>query len=89
MDQANKKDFEVFNLGTGRGVSVMEIVKTFEKVTGVKLNYKIVERRPGDVEQVYADTSFANEELGWKAEKTLEETLESAWKWEKNIRNIQ
>ncbi len=82
----NKSPFEVFNLGTGRGVSVLEMVKTFEKVSGVDLNYKIVDRRPGDVEKVYADTSYANEELGWKAKTSLEETLRTAWEWEKNYR---
>ena len=87
IEQQNKKNFEVFNLGTGKGSSVMEIVKTFEKATGQKLNYKIVGRRTGDVESVYADTSFANKELGWKTEKGLEETLLSAWNWEKYIRN--
>lgn len=83
----NKQNFEVFNLGTGRGVSVLEMITTFEKVTGEKVNYKIVERRAGDVEQVWADTRYANEELGWKATSTLDETLLSAWKWEKHYRN--
>lgn len=81
-----KAPFEVFNLGTGRGYSVLEIIKTFEKVTGVKINYRITGRRPGDIEKVWADTSLANRELGWKAEKTLEETLASAWKWEQYYR---
>ncbi|HKL33744.1 MAG TPA: UDP-glucose 4-epimerase GalE [Tangfeifania sp.] len=83
-----KNNYEVFNLGTGNGLSVLEIVKGFEKATGVKLNYKIVDRRPGDIEKIWADTTRANEELGWKAEKELEETLLSAWEWEKKIRNI-
>jgi UDP-glucose 4-epimerase len=78
-----KKPFEIFNLGTGNGYSVMEVIKSFEKVSGEKLNYKIVERRAGDVEQVWADTAFANRELGWKAEKGLDEMMTSAWKWEK------
>jgi len=64
----------------------LEIVNLFEKVSGEELNYKIVERREGDVEQVWADTKFANEELGWKTKKTLEETLLSAWNWEKSLR---
>lgn len=81
-------NFEVFNLGTGRGSSVLEVVNSFEKTTGEKLNYKIVDRRPGDVISVYADTKKANEVLGWKAEKTMENALESAWKWENKIRNI-
>ena len=65
------------------------MVNAFERVSGQKLNYKIVDRRPGDVEKVYADTSFANEELGWKAESTLDDILASAWKWEKKIRGIE
>lgn len=88
VDEKAKKNYEVFNLGTGNGISVMEIIKTFEKATGKKINYKIVGRREGDIEKVWADTHFANDELGWKAEKTLEETLSSAWDWEKNIRNL-
>lgn len=86
MENKNKKNFEYFNLGTGRGASVLEVIESFERSTGQKLNYKVVGRRAGDVEQVYADTRFANEELGWKAEKTLDETLVSAWAWEKNLR---
>jgi UDP-glucose 4-epimerase len=82
-----KNNFEIFNIGTGNGVSVFEIVNSFEKVTGQKLNYKVVPRRAGDVEQVWADTRYANNELGWKAEKTLDETLLSAWNWEKKIRS--
>lgn len=88
LKQKQKGNFEVFNLGTGRGMSVLEIIKTFDKVTGLKVNYKIVERREGDIEKVYADTKYANEELGWKAEKGIEETLLTAWNWEKHIRNI-
>lgn len=80
-----KTRFEVFNLGTGNGFSVLEVIKSFEKVSGQKLNYRIVERRPGDIEKVWADTSFANRELGWKAEKSLDEMMDSAWKWEKAL----
>jgi UDP-glucose 4-epimerase len=87
LDNKQKQPFEVFNLGTGTGLSVMEIVRAFEKVTGQKLNYRIVARREGDVEKVYADTGYANRELGWKAEKGIEETLLSAWNWEKNLRS--
>jgi len=86
LNLRQKAPYEVFNLGTGRGYSVLEIIKTFEKVTGVKINYRITGRRPGDIEKVWADTSLANHELGWKAEKTLEETLASAWKWEQYYR---
>ncbi len=86
IDKKNKRQYEVFNLGTGRGVSVLELIDVFQKTTGVKLNYKIVGRRQGDIEKVWADTRFANEELGWKAQSTLEETLLSAWNWEKHYR---
>ncbi|HEX2396056.1 MAG TPA: UDP-glucose 4-epimerase GalE [Bacteroidales bacterium] len=85
LEKKNKKSYEVFNLGTGHGLSVMEIIKTFEKATGEKVNYKLYPRRPGDISQVYADTSLANKELGWKADTSLEETLRSAWKWEQHI----
>jgi UDP-glucose 4-epimerase len=87
VENKNKKNFEIFNLGTGRGVSVLELITTFEKVSGQKLNYKIVGRRTGDVEQVWANTRFANEELGWKAASSLEETVLSAWNWEKYYRS--
>lgn len=87
LEDKSKSNFEFFNLGTGKGSSVLEIVNAFEKATGEKLNYKIVGRRAGDVESVYADTKYANDELGWKAEIGLEETLLSAWNWEKYIRN--
>ena len=77
-----KKGYEIFNVGTGRPVSVYELVTAFEKVNNVKLNYKFVDRRPGDVMAIWADTTLANEELGWKAERTIEETLAAAWAWE-------
>ncbi len=77
---------EVFNLGTGKGFSVLEVIKSFEKVTGVKLNYKFVDRRHGDIEKVWADTTFANKVLGWKAEKGLDEMTLSAWNWEKKLK---
>ena len=85
LDGRMKDDYEIFNIGTGRPVSVAELVTSFEKVNNLKLNYKYVDRRPGDVTAIWADTSLANEELGWKAERTVEETLASAWAWEKNI----
>lgn len=86
LERKNKERYEVFNLGTGKGVSVLEMINTFEKVNRVKINYRITGRRPGDTEQVWADTTLANRELGWKAQSSLEETLESAWKWEKHLR---
>ena len=82
-----KSSYEYFNLGTGNGVSVLDIIHSFEEVTGVKLNYQITSRRPGDIEQVWADTSLANDVLGWKAETSLGDTLLSAWKWEQYYRN--
>jgi len=86
VEKKSKSNLEVFNLGTGKGSSVLEIINAFEKATGEKLKYKITDRRAGDVESVYAETKFANSELGWKAEVGLEESLVSAWNWEKNIR---
>jgi len=86
LENRNKANFEIFNLGTGQGVSVLELVNAFEQVSGVKLNYQIVGRRPGDVEQVWADTSYANNELGWKSQSTLEETLKTAWDWEQSLK---
>ena len=77
---------EVFNIGTGRGLSVLELISAFEKATGVKLNYQIVGRRAGDIEKVWADPKFANEELGWTAVETIEDTLLSAWKWQLKLR---
>jgi UDP-glucose 4-epimerase len=88
IENNNKLPFEVFNLGTGNGVSVMEIIQGFEEATGEKVNYKIVSRRVGDVEKVWADTTFANNELGWKAKVPLKETLASAWAWEKKVRGL-
>ena len=82
INKKNKKDFEVFNVGTGIGSSVLEVIKTFEKVSEKSLNYKIVDKREGDVTAAFADTTFANNELGWKTEKTLEDALLDAWKWQ-------
>lgn len=89
LDGKNKSGYEVFNLGTGNGCSVLEIIKGFEEATGVKLKFKIVGRRAGDIEKIWADTTYANEELGWKAAKSLKETLLSAWNWEKRIRGLK
>lgn len=83
-----KEKYEIFNIGTGRPVSVLELVTTFEEVNGLKLPYKMAARRPGDVTAVWADTGKANRELGWTAQRKLSETLRSAWEWEKRVRNI-
>lgn len=85
---AGKQDerVEVFNIGTGRGLSVLELVDLFQKATGVKLNYKIVGRREGDIEKVWADPRKANEVLGWKATTPVDETLLSAWRWQEKLR---
>ena len=80
-----KENCEVFNIGTGRPVSVLELVNAFEKVNGLKLNYKFAPRRAGDVTAIWADPSLANRELGWKATRTVEETLQAAWAWEKHL----
>ena len=89
VEDKNKQKYEIFNVGTGNGVSVLELVNSFERVNELKLNYRIAPRRPGDVVAIWADTTLANEELGWKAERSLDETLRSAWAWEKNVRGIK
>ncbi len=85
LDGKMEQDYEIFNIGTGRPVSVLELVNAFEKVNGVKLNYKFAPRRAGDVTAIWADPSLANKKLGWKAERTVEQTLEAAWAWEKHL----
>lgn len=85
----NKNELEIFNLGTGKGVSVLELVNAFVEATGVNLPYKIVGRRDGDTEQVWADNSLAEKELGWSAKTPLNDVLASAWNWEKKVRNIK
>lgn len=87
IDKKNETAVEVFNVGTGKGSSVLEVIRSFEKVSGQKLPYKLVERRDGDIIEAYADTQKANSVLGWKAQSTLDEAIESAWKWEKKIRS--
>lgn len=83
----NKENYETFNLGTGKGSSVLEVVESFERVSGNKLNYKIVSRREGDITAAYADTTLANDELGWKAKLSLDDALRSAWNWEQKVRS--
>lgn len=80
-----KNNYEIFNLGTGKGNSVLEVIRSFEKVSGQNLPYKIVDRREGDITAAYADTTKANEELGWKANRSLDDALQSAWKWQKVV----
>lgn len=87
LQNKNTSNYEVFNLGTGKGSSVLEAIQSFDKVSGKKLNYKIVARREGDVVAAYAETSKANDVLGWKTELTLDDAMDSAWKWEQKIRN--
>ena len=86
LKKQSKANYEIFNLGTGKGVSVLEAIESFERATGEKPNYKIVDRRPGDVEKVWGDTSYANKELGWKAERNLDDAMLSAWNWEKYLK---
>lgn len=85
IDGNQKANYEFFNLGTGSGLTVLEVVQTFEKVNNVKVNYQVVDRRPGDVVQIYADTKLANEELGWKTKRDLADMVKSTWQWEKNL----
>ncbi len=87
IDGKNIKRYEIFNLGTGKGVSVLEAIKSFERVSGIKLKYKITGRRAGDIEKIWADPSLANRELGWKTISSLDDSMRSAWEWEKYIRN--
>lgn len=89
INKRNTKNHEFFNIGTGKGISVLEIIKAFEKSTGQKLNYEITSRRAGDIEQVWADTSYAEKVLNWKAETSLEDTVKSAWEWEKSNKSVK
>ncbi len=88
IEDKNKSDYEIFNIGTGNGLSVLELVKRFEAVNNLKLNYKIAPRRAGDIIAIWADPTLANEELGWSAERSIDDTLASAWAWERHIRNL-
>ncbi len=87
LNKKNLNQVETFNLGTGTGSSVLEVIHAFEKVSGQKLPYKIVARREGDITEAYANTDKANTVLGWRAQSTLEEAMASAWKWEQKIRS--
>ncbi len=88
LDGKSEEDIEIFNVGTGSGASVKELIDTFESCTGVKLNYKVVGRRAGDIEKIWGNVDKANNVLGWKAEHTLEEALSSAWKWQVHLREL-
>ena len=85
LEARMEADYEIFNIGTGRPVSVLELVQAFERVNGLKLNYRFAPRREGDVTAIWADPSRANTVLGWRAERTIEETLAAAWAWEKHL----
>ena len=87
LEGKNASNYEVFNVGTGTGSSVLEVIQSFEKVAEQKLNYKIVDRREGDITAAFADTTKANTELGWKSESSLDDAMESAWKWEQKVRS--
>jgi UDP-glucose 4-epimerase len=85
LENKMKADCEIFNIGTGKPVSVLELVNSFERVNGLKLNYKFAPRRAGDVTAIWADPTLANKEMGWKAERSVDETLAAAWAWEKHL----
>lgn len=87
IQEKNQHQIEAFNVGNGQGYSVLELVHSFERVSGIKINYKIVERRPGDVDKAWANTDKIQRVLGWKPTKTLDDMLASAWKWEQKSRN--
>ena len=88
LEGSNKADYEVFNLGTGTGVSVLEAIRSFERVSGIKIKYRITGRRAGDIEKIWADPSFANKELGWRTLSSLDEAMKTAWDWEKFVRSM-
>jgi UDP-glucose 4-epimerase len=89
MEGKNRENYEVFNLGTGRGVSVFEAIESFERVSGKKLKYSVVGRRPGDIEKIWADPSLANSEMHWSTRYTLDDALKSAWEWELAYRKMK
>lgn len=86
LEDKSDKALEVFNIGTGEGLSVLQLIDAFERATGVKVPHKIVERREGDIEQIWADPKRANEVLGWHAEASIDDTMRSAWKWQQRLR---
>jgi UDP-glucose 4-epimerase len=86
LDDKSDKQLEIFNLGTGVGLSVLQLINAFESATGVKVPHKIIGRRAGDIEKVWADPTRANTVLGWKATTSIEDTMRSAWNWQKKLR---
>ncbi len=88
LEGKSKSSYELFNLGTGTGLSVLDILNAFERITGVKVNYEITGRRAGDIEKVYADTRFANKELGWKTTRNLDDMISSGWAWEQALQKM-
>ena len=89
IDGKMEKEYEIFNIGTGRPLSVLELINSFERVNGVKLNWKMAPRRAGDVVAIWADPSLAEAKLGWKATRSIDQTLSAAWAWEKHLAGIQ
>lgn len=89
LDGKMEKEYEIFNIGTGRPLSVLELINSFERVNGVKLNWKMAPRRTGDVVAIWADPSLAEAKLGWKATRSIDQTLSAAWAWEKHLAGIQ
>ena len=85
IEERGATPYEVFNVGTGRGVSVLELVRGFERANGLKLNYRFAPRRAGDITAIWADPTLANTLLGWRAERPLEETLRTAWQWQLHL----
>ena len=88
-DGKANNNFEIFNLGTGTGSTVLQVIQSFERTSGTKLNYRIVERRPGDVEALYTATAFAEEELNWHAKYSLDDMTASSWNWEQKLRGTK
>jgi UDP-glucose 4-epimerase len=89
LNETQEKNYAIYNLGVGEGYSVKDVLEAFEKVNNIKIKNTVVDRRPGDIAEICADSSLANKELGWKAEKSLEDIVSSAWKWEKNLRDMK
>lgn len=89
IDGKMEQEYEIFNIGTGRPLSVLELINSFERVNGVKLNWKMAPRRAGDVVAIWADPSLAEAKLGWKATRSIDQTLSAAWAWEKHLAGIQ